>query len=110
MVLLFLLELIQIPVRTFLYIISGGLSMRTMETLDTNYWIEYFARNKKNRTEPDWQAPLEVPDEARRALTQSIREFQLGDGGGPASLIAFNADTFRDRRHVAAEALSRSGD
>ena len=65
--------------------------------LDTDYWIGYFARNQFNRTEPPWDAEIELPDAARQSLTQSIQEFQLGDGGGPASLIAFNADRFRCR-------------
>ena len=47
------------------------------------------------RDEPPWDAPLNVPARARASLTQSIREVQIGDGGGPASLIAFNAETFR---------------
>ena len=51
--------------------------------------------NQIARREPPWEAPLDVPESARASLTQSIREFQLGDGGGPASLIAFNADSFR---------------
>lgn len=63
--------------------------------LDTDYWIGYFQRNQRNRPEPPWDAPLELPDSVRASFTQSIREFQLGDGGGPASLIAFNADDFR---------------
>ena len=64
--------------------------------LDTDFWIAAFGRNQHNRPEPDWGAPLDIPDEVFPWLTQSIREFQLGDGGGPAGLIAFNADSFRD--------------
>jgi hypothetical protein len=64
--------------------------------LDTRYWVLAFAQNKLNRPEPDWDAPLQIPDKVRSHLTQSILEFQLGDGGGPASLIAFNASRFRE--------------
>lgn len=64
--------------------------------MDLPKWIEHFHQNARNRPVPDWSAPLEVPAEAHDLLTQSLREFQLGDGGGPASLIAFNADRFRE--------------
>ena len=64
--------------------------------LDTDFWIDAFARNQQNRPEPDWDAPLDIPDHVRPALTQSILEFQLGDGGGPAGLIAFNRASFQD--------------
>ena len=64
--------------------------------LDTDFWIDAFARNQQNRPEPDWDAPLDIPDQVRPALTQSILEFQLGDGGGPAGLIAFNRASFQD--------------
>ena len=67
-----------------------------MRALDTRYWIKHFTHNQENRPEPDWNAPLNVPPEVHAALTQSLVEFQLGDGGGPASLIAWNAATFRD--------------
>ena len=64
--------------------------------LDTDFWIHYFHRNQLNRKEPAWSAELNIPDEVLPLLRQSIREFQLGDGGGPAGLIAFNAASFRD--------------
>lgn len=63
--------------------------------LNTDFWRGYFSDNQRDRAEPDWHAPVTVPKSARAALFQSLREFQLGDGGGPASLIAFNAERFR---------------
>jgi len=66
-------------------------------SLNAHIWLEHFARNQLDRTEPDWEAPVNVPNAARAALFQSLREFQLGDGGGPASLIAFNAETYRSQ-------------
>jgi hypothetical protein len=66
-----------------------------MQPLNTQHWIEHFQRNQENRPEPDWEAALDVPSRAYGALLQSLREFELGDGGGPASLIAFNAESFR---------------
>jgi hypothetical protein len=58
-------------------------------------WIEYFTRNKQNRPEPDWSAPIEVPSSLLPSLLRSIEQFRLGDGGGPASLIAHDAENFR---------------
>ncbi|HXS69269.1 MAG TPA: ferritin-like domain-containing protein [Candidatus Polarisedimenticolia bacterium] len=57
--------------------------------------IEHFIRNKQNRREPDWSAPVNVPQNVLAPVLRSIEQFRLGDGGGPASLIAFNAEHFR---------------
>lgn len=60
-------------------------------------WITHFHHNKQNRQEPDWSAPAHVPPATLRPLLRSIEQFRLGDGGGPASLIAFNRESFRSR-------------
>jgi hypothetical protein len=60
-------------------------------------WIEHFTRNKQNRPEPDWTAPVNVPEKMMPPLLKSIEQFRLGDGGGPASLIAFDRENFRGR-------------
>lgn len=65
------------------------------QRLDFTKWIGHFHANRVNRSEPDWGAPVSVVPAAHPALLQSLREFQLGDGGGPASLIAFDAERFR---------------
>src|SRR5678810_62043 len=65
--------------------------------LDLPAWLGRFRRNKAGRPGPSWHLPLNVPPAAMPALIRSIREFQLGDGGGPASLIAWNAARFRDQ-------------
>src|SRR5580704_16980333 len=62
-------------------------------------WIEHFTRNKQNRPEPDWSAPSHVPAMMLAPMLRSIEEFRLGDGGGPASLIAFDRENFRSRTH-----------
>jgi len=54
-------------------------------------WISHFVHNKQNRPEPDWGAPANAP------MLRSIEQFRLGDGGGPASLIAYDRETFRSR-------------
>ncbi len=55
-------------------------------------WIAHFERNSRNRPEPDWQAPY-APLPA--AVVRSVEQFRLGDGGGPACLIAYDAERFR---------------
>ncbi|HEV2329684.1 MAG TPA: hypothetical protein VGY56_12960 [Verrucomicrobiae bacterium] len=60
-------------------------------------WISYFAHNKQNRLEPDWSAPQNVPPVMLAPLLRSLEQFRLGDGGGPASLIAFDRESFRNR-------------
>ena len=58
-------------------------------------WIEHFKRNKLNRPEPDWDAVVNVPPDVLAPMLRSIEQFRLGDGGGPASLIAYDAEGFR---------------
>jgi hypothetical protein len=64
-------------------------------------WLAHFRRNRVNRPEPDWHAPIAVPADARRPLVRSLEQFQLGDGGGPACLIAWNADRLRSSSEAA---------
>ncbi len=63
--------------------------------MNTDRWIEHFRRNALNRPEPDWSAPVTVSPEVLRPLLRSIEQFQLGDGGGPACLIAHDAERVR---------------
>lgn len=60
-------------------------------------WISRFRRNREHRAEPAWEMPLNVPRAALKPVTRSVREFQLGDGGGPAALIAWNERRFREQ-------------
>src|SRR5580700_5147122 len=60
-------------------------------------WINYFNRNKQNRPEPDWSAPVNLPPQVFRPVLRSVEQLRLGDGGGPASLIAFDRENFRSR-------------
>ena len=60
-------------------------------------WIAHFTLNRQNRPEPDWLAPkTPIPSKVLAPLLRSLEQFQLGDGGGPASLIAFDAGRFRN--------------
>src|ERR1700679_4043476 len=65
--------------------------------MDYTKWFSHFAHNKQNRQEPDWSAPTKVPPAMLAPLLRSVEQFRLGDGGGPASLIAFNREHFRSR-------------
>ena len=60
-------------------------------------WIAHFERNRLDRPEPDWSAPVSIPARVLPALVRSVEQFRLGDGGGPASLIAHDAERFRSR-------------
>src|SRR5436190_22283627 len=70
-----------------------------MKTTKLNYekWHSHFELNRCNRPEPDWSAPRTISPHILPSLLRSIEEFQLGDGGGPASLIAFDAEQFHGR-------------
>ena len=65
--------------------------------MNYNKWIGHFTRNHTNRPEPDWAAPVSLPPGVRAPMLRSVEQFRLGDGGGPASLIAHDAEKFRGR-------------
>jgi hypothetical protein len=58
-------------------------------------WLAHFRRNHENRPEPDWHAPVTLAPDVVRSLVKSLAQFELGDGGGPACLIAWNAEQLR---------------
>jgi hypothetical protein len=64
-------------------------------------WLAHFRRNRENRPEPDWSAPVTLPAHVVRPLLRSLEQFQLGDGGGPACLIAWDAERFRSQSEEA---------
>jgi hypothetical protein len=66
--------------------------------LDVPRWLAHFQANQANRPEPNWAAPLTLPATVIGPLVRSLEQFQLGDGGGPAYLIA------RDREHFLTQA------
>lgn len=59
--------------------------------MDHTRWIDHFERNRLDRPEPDWDAAMTIPRRKLKPLLKTLAQFQLGDGGGPCSLIAFNA-------------------
>ncbi len=65
--------------------------------MNTVRWIDHFRRNKLRRSEPDWDAPIRLDLHAVARVLPSLEQFQLGDGGGPACLIAHDAESFRGK-------------
>jgi hypothetical protein len=58
-------------------------------------WIDYFTRNQQIRPEPEWAASVSLGPKMLAPRVRSMEQFRLGDGGGPASLIAHDAEKFR---------------
>ena len=67
-----------------------------MKPLDAAKWVRHFLANRRNRPEPEWDLPIRLKPEVVKKLLPSIVQFQLGDGGGPASLIARDAARYRN--------------
>jgi hypothetical protein len=67
-----------------------------MKPLNAPKWIAHFLANRRNRPEPDWDSPITLSQPIVQKLLPSLEQFQLGDGGGPASLIARDASRYRD--------------
>src|SRR5882762_7377829 len=67
-----------------------------MKPIDAAKWIRHFLANRRNRPEPEWDQPIVLTPAVVRKLLPSLEQFQLGDGGGPASLIARDAEAYRN--------------
>jgi hypothetical protein len=90
------LALIAWPVAEVVVRAFGG--RRPVASFNSARWLSHFAHNRLERPEPDWSAPLpSLAPSIRAPFIRSLEQFRLGDGGGPASLIAFNAEKFRGR-------------
>jgi hypothetical protein len=61
---------------------------------DEERWARHFQRNREHRPEPNWTAPVTLPVRIAQVLVKSLEQFQLGDGGGPAYLIAHDREQF----------------
>ena len=90
------LLLMSLPVLEIIWCLSRS---QTGEhaPLDYSKWIARFARNRETRNEPDWTLSVKIRPEVVAPLVRSLEQFQLGDGGGPASLIARDAERFRSQ-------------
>jgi hypothetical protein len=78
-----------------LYFVVQSERQERKEIMNHAKWIAHFTRNRAHRPEPDWASPVLLKPGIPRPLVRSIEQFRLGDGGGPASLIAFDAERFR---------------
>ncbi len=66
-----------------------------LHPMNFNHWIRPFERNQQNRPEPSWDAPLLLDSRTKKTTLPSLEQFALGDGGGPACLIALDAERFQ---------------
>jgi hypothetical protein len=95
---LFLPALALMAVPLFELLKQGHMTPRDPgNTLNFERWLRHFRQNCENRPEPDWSGPVTMSPERIAAMLPSLEQFQLGDGGGPASLIALDADVYRDQ-------------
>jgi hypothetical protein len=72
---------------------AGGETIQ-LPSVDVDRWLEHFHHNREGRPEPDWNAPMTLSSEVVCPLVRSLEQFQLGDGGGPAYLIAHDREQF----------------
>jgi hypothetical protein len=73
---------------------TAGEAVQAAPSIDAPRWAAHFRANQENRAEPDWAAPVTLPAEVVAPLLRSLEQFQLGDGGGPAYLIALDRERF----------------
>ena len=75
----------------------GGYGVLKEPLMNYKKWISHFERNRQNRSEPDWLSSVSVAPWVIPPLLRSLEQFRLGDGGGPASLIAYDAERFQNQ-------------
>jgi len=66
----------------------------TTPLVNIHKWLAHFTRNQERRPEPAWNAPIVLAADVVQPLVRSLEQFQLGDGGGPAYLIAWDQERF----------------
>lgn len=55
--------------------------------MDFHVWRRYFLGNKRQRPDPRWNAPVELPPETCATLAESLAHFQLGESGDGGTLL-----------------------
>ena len=71
-----------------------------MKYMNLNRWIDHFRNNQRDRVEPDWNAPTKLSEDQIAVLVPSLAQFELGDGGGPCYLTAWNREKFLSQPHA----------
>ncbi len=71
-----------------------------MKYMNLNRWLAHFKNNQRDRVEPDWNAPTKLSADQIAALVPSLAQFELGDGGGPCYLTAWNREKFLSQPHA----------
>jgi len=67
-------------------------------------WVDYYQKNRDNRTEPEWCAAKTESEERSRELARSLSHFQLGETGG-GSFLFMNVDEKSPDADIYKEAL-----
>ncbi|MDB9741955.1 hypothetical protein OAB00_03790 [Akkermansiaceae bacterium] len=68
--------------------------------MDFQRWVTHFENNQLNRVEPHWEASSQLSQEQINSLVLSLAQFELGDGGGPCYLTAWNREKFLSLPHA----------
>lgn len=68
--------------------------------MNLNRWLNHFRNNQRDRLEPKWDAPTRLTDNQIQNLLPSLAQFELGDGGGPCYLTAWNREKFLSQPHA----------
>lgn len=64
--------------------------------MNSEYWLEYFTANPRDRPEPAWNAGAVLSLETARHLAQSLSHFQLGESGEGKFLLAEAQRSYAD--------------
>ncbi|MGJ8657762.1 MAG: hypothetical protein ACSHX6_15045 [Akkermansiaceae bacterium] len=65
-----------------------------------NLWLNHFKNNQRDRPEPYWDAPTQLTHHQIQTLLPSLAQFELGDGGGPCYLTAWDREKFLSQPHA----------
>ena len=63
-------------------------------------WKNHFRNNQRDRVEPMWDAPTKLTSDQIEKLLPSLAQFELGDGGGPCYLTAWDRGKFLSQPHA----------
>lgn len=68
--------------------------------MDLTRWLNHFRKNQRDRVEPKWDAPTKLTSNQIETLLPSLAQFELGDGGGPCYLTAWDREKFLSQPHA----------